>query len=100
MKRHSSLNIHPGEILRYDVLEPSNLTIVEASKLLNVSRLTLSNIVNGKSGITPNMAFRISFVFGGTPEFWLRLQLKYETILAEMQFEEKGLKKFSYQTDK
>lgn len=99
MKRHSSLNVHPGEILRFDVIEPTNLTIGEASKLLNVSRLTLSNILNGKSGITPNMAFRISFVFGGTADFWLRLQLKYETILAEMQFEEEGLKKFSYETE-
>lgn len=94
MKRHSSLNIHPGEILKYDVIEPLNLTIVKASRLLNVSRLTLSNILNGKSGITPNMAFRISFVFGGSPELWLRLQLKYETILAEMQFEAEGLTKF------
>ena len=97
MKRHSSLNIHAGEILRYEVIEPANLTIGEASKYLNTTRLTLSNILNGKSGITPNMALRISYVFGGDAEFWLRLQRNYDLILAEKEFEEKGLKKFSYE---
>lgn len=94
MKRHHSLNIHPGEILKYEVIEPTNLTIGEASKYLNTTRLTLSNILNGKSGITPNMALRISFVFGGSADFWLRLQRRYELIQAENDFNEKELKKF------
>lgn len=94
MKRHSSLNTHPGEILKYDVIEPSNLTIGEASKYLNTTRLTLSNILNGKSGITPNMALRISYVFGGSPDFWLRLQRKYELTKAENEFNEENLQKF------
>ncbi len=94
MKRHNSLNIHAGEILKYEVIGPANLTIGEASKYLNTTRLTLSNILNGKSGITPNMALRISFVFGGSPDFWLRLQRNYELIQAEKDFDEKNLKKF------
>ena len=94
MKRHNSLNIHAGEILKYEVIEPANLTIGEASKYLNTTRLTLSNILNGKSGITPHMALRISFVFGGSPDFWLRLQRNYELIQAEKDFDEKNLKKF------
>ncbi|MFC0346075.1 HigA family addiction module antitoxin [Epilithonimonas hispanica] len=93
MKRHKSLLIHPGEILREEVIKDRNLTIVEASKLLNVSRLTLSNIVNEKSGITPNMALKIAYVFGGNAELWFRLQQNYDFALAEQAFEIEGLHK-------
>ncbi|MCT4327720.1 HigA family addiction module antitoxin [Chryseobacterium indologenes] len=94
MERHKSLNIHVGEILKYDILEPSNLTVGQASKLLNTSRLTLSKIINGKSSITPDMALRISYVFGGTPDFWLRLQRKYDLEKAQEDFDKESLKKF------
>lgn len=97
IKRHKSLNIHPGQILKSLVIEPEELTIGKASEYLNTTRLTLSNILNGKSGITPNMALRISYVFGGEADFWLRLQRNYELRLAESEFEEEGLKKFSYE---
>ena len=56
---------HPGEILKMEILEGRSLTISKAAKLLDVSRLTLSNIVNGKACITPNVALRIEKVFGG-----------------------------------
>jgi len=95
MKRHQSLNIHPGELLREDVIKERNLTIGQAAKLLNVSRLTLSNIVNEKSSITANMALRIAFVFGGNAELWLRLQQNYDFALAENAFDSTGLEKFS-----
>lgn len=91
--RHKSLNIHPGKILKDEVIVPANLTIGEAAEHLNISRLTLSNIVNGKSSITPNMALKLQYVFGGNAAFWLRLQLKYELIKAEIEFEEKDLTK-------
>lgn len=93
MKRHKSLNIHPGELLREDVIKARDLTIGEAAKLLNVSRLTLSNIVNEKSSITPNMALKIAYVFGGNAELWLRLQQTYDFALAEQAFETEGLQK-------
>lgn len=99
IKRHKSLNIHPGQILKSLVIEPEELTIGKASEYLNTTRLTLSNILNGKSGITPNMALRISYVFGGEAEFWLRLQRNYELGLAENEFEREGLKKFSYEAE-
>ena len=93
MKRHKSLNIHQGELLREEVIKERGLTIVEASKLLNVSRLTLSNIVNEKSSITPNMALKIAYVFGGNAELWIRLQQSYDFALAEQAFEVEGLHK-------
>lgn len=69
--------VHPGEILLDEVIEANELTITKAAELLKVSRLTLSKIVNKKSDITPEMAIRISKVFGGTAEIWVRMQLDY-----------------------
>lgn len=67
--------------------------------MLNISRLipTLSKIINSKSSITPDMTLRISYVFGGTPDFWLRLQRKYDLAKAENEFEKEGLVKYSYE---
>lgn len=96
MERHKSLNIHVGEILKEDIIDPANLTIGEASKLLNTTRLTLSKIINGKSSITPDMALRISYVFGGSADFWLRLQRKYDLAKAEDNFNNQTLIKHSY----
>ncbi|MDP2410622.1 MAG: HigA family addiction module antitoxin [Pseudolabrys sp.] len=69
---------HPGELVRYDCLEPLGLSITDAAKALNVSRQALNNLVNKKSGISPEMAVRLSKVFNGSPEFWMRLQLQYD----------------------
>jgi len=96
IKRHKSLNIHPGQILRDLVIDPEELTIGKASEYLKTTRLTLSNIVNGKSGITPNMAIKISRVFGGKAEFWIRLQRDYDLLKAEEEFQE-DLKEYAYE---
>ena len=69
---------HPGELVRYDCLEPLGLSVTAAAKALNVTRQTLNNLVNKKSGISPEMAVRLSKVFNGSPEFWMRLQLAYD----------------------
>lgn len=70
-------NIHPGEILRAEVINANELTITAAAELLKVTRTTLSNILNGKSDISPEMCYRIAAVFGGTPDIWANLQTKY-----------------------
>ncbi len=70
-------NIHPGEILREEVIKSNELTITAAAKLLGVTRTTLSNVINGKSEISPEMCYRIATVFGGTPDIWANLQTKY-----------------------
>jgi antitoxin HigA-1 len=69
---------HPGETIRYDCLEPLGLSVTEGAKVLDVTRQTLNNIVNGKSGISPEMAIRLSKAFGSSPETWLKLQLDYD----------------------
>jgi len=69
---------HPGEIIREFCVEPLDLTVTRAAELLGVTRKTFSMLLNGKSGISPEMALRLSKVFGRTPEGWLRLQLQFD----------------------
>lgn len=69
---------HPGRIVRQDCLEPLGLTITAGAKVLGVTRQALNNLVNGKSGISPEMAVRLSKAFGSTAEFWLRLQMSHD----------------------
>lgn len=69
---------HPGLSVRYDCLEPLGLSVTQGAKALGVSRQALNNLVNGKAGISPEMAIRLSKAFGSTPESWLRLQMAYD----------------------
>ncbi len=81
MKMHNPP--HPGEILRELCLEPLELTITKAAKALGVSRKTLSSILNGHAGISPEMAIRLSIAFDTTAESWLNQQLQYDLWRAE-----------------
>ena len=74
--------IHPGRIVRLDCLEPLDLSVTTAAKLLGVTRQTLNNIVNEKSGISPEMAIRLSKAFGSTPDTWLRMQSAFDLAAA------------------
>lgn len=87
MERHKSINPHPGSIFRHEIIEPLGLTIGNTASLLQVSRLTISKFVNGRGAITPNVALRIEKVFGGTADFWLRMQLGYDLHKAKADFE-------------
>ncbi len=70
---------HPGEILRELVLEPLDLTITDVAKHLDVSRKTLSKVLNAKGAVTPEMALRLELVFGKpSADHWLRLQSAYD----------------------
>ncbi len=69
---------HPGAIVRYDCIEPLGLTVTDAAKILGVTRQALNNLVNGKAGVSAEMAVRLSKAFGSEPEFWLRLQMNYD----------------------
>ena len=73
---------HPGLIVRHDCLEPLKLSVTAAAKILGVTRQALNNVVNGKSGISPEMAIRLSKAFGSTPETWLQTQLAYDLAAA------------------
>ncbi|MGA2027076.1 MAG: HigA family addiction module antitoxin [Syntrophobacteraceae bacterium] len=81
MKMHNPP--HPGEIIRDQCLEPLGLTITAAAKGLGVTRKTLSELVNAHSGVSPEMAIRLSKAFGSSPETWLRLQMQYDLWQAE-----------------
>jgi addiction module HigA family antidote len=74
--------VHPGRIVRHDCLEPLGLSVTAGAKILGVSRQALNNIVNGKSGISPEMAIRLTKAFGSTAETWLRMQLAYDLSIA------------------
>jgi addiction module HigA family antidote len=67
--------IHPGELLKDELIEATGLTVTEVAGMLKVSRQAVSNIINEKADISPEMALRIARVFGGTPDIWLRLRL-------------------------
>jgi antitoxin HigA-1 len=69
---------HPGSLVRFECLEALNLTVTKGAEILGVTRQALNNIVNCKSGITPDMALRLSKAFGGTPEVWVRMQASYD----------------------
>ncbi|MFA4904354.1 MAG: HigA family addiction module antitoxin [Desulfobaccales bacterium] len=64
----------PGEILRYEFLEPMGLNQKQIAEALGISRVRLSEILRGKRAITPDTAFRLARFFDTTPEFWLGLQ--------------------------
>jgi addiction module HigA family antidote len=69
---------HPGEVIRELCLEPLGLTVGRAAKGLGVSRKTLSQILNGHAGVSPEVAIRLSMAFGGSAECWLQQQVQYD----------------------
>ncbi|MDO3641412.1 HigA family addiction module antitoxin [Mucilaginibacter sp. L3T2-6] len=95
MKRQMR-NIHPGEILREDIITVNELTVTETAKMLGVSRQTLNKIIHEKSDITPEMSFRIARVFGGTADIWANMQTKYNLHLAAEKTKELDLKPYDY----
>jgi addiction module HigA family antidote len=84
---------HPGEIIREFCIEALNLSVTEAADALGVTRKTLSALLNGRSGISPEMALRLSKVFGRTPEGWLRLQLQFDLWKTQQSVDIRRLKR-------
>jgi addiction module HigA family antidote len=76
---------HPGEVLREDVIKPLGLTVTEAAKRLGVTRKTLSELLNCKASLSPEMAVRISKATRTTPESWLYMQAKLDLWNAEQK---------------
>jgi addiction module HigA family antidote len=98
MLKHKDIHVHPGEMLREDVIKPTGITVGQAADLLQVSRLTLSKILNRRGSITPNIALRVEAVFGGKADFWLRLQRVYDLEEERARFarDKIALKRFHY----
>ena len=80
---------HPGKGVRISCLEPLRLSVTAGAKVLGVTRQALSNLVNEKSGISPEMAIRLSKAFGSTPETWIAMQAAYD--LAQAMRQEKSI---------
>lgn len=74
---------HPGEVIRELCLDPLGLSVTAAASALGVSRKALSELLNGHSGISPEMAVRLSKAFGGSTESWLKQQMLYDVARAE-----------------
>lgn len=76
---------HPGEVIRELCLEPLELSVTAAAEALGVSRKTLSAILNGSAGISPEMAVRLSIAFNTSAESWMNQQAQYELWHAEQR---------------
>ena len=74
---------HPGELLREDVLQPLGLEVTEAAHRLGMSRTSLSRVINGHAGISPNLAVRLERAGVSSARFWMTLQTNYELSQAE-----------------
>ena len=85
---------HPGEIVKYECLEPLGLSVTRAAKGLGVTRQALSDLINEKSGVSVDMAIRLSKAFGSTPETWLGMQMAYDLWQARERAESIQVERF------
>lgn len=76
---------HPGEVIREACLKPLGLTVTAAADALGVTRKALSDLLNGHSGISPDMAIRLEQVFGSSADAWLRMQLQRDLFQARQR---------------
>lgn len=95
MKMHNPP--HPGEIIREECLVPLELTVTRAAQGLGVTRKALSELLNGHSGVSPEMAVRLAKAFGSSPETWLRLQLQYDLAKVESRADSIEVERFKEQ---
>jgi|CXWL01.1.fsa_nt_gi addiction module HigA family antidote len=84
---------HPGEVIKELCLKPMDLSVTDAAKGLGVSRKTLSAILNGRAGISPEMALRLAKAFDTSPESWLNQQMQYDLWTAEQNLGELNVEK-------
>ena len=85
---------HPGEIVKWECLEPLGLSVTRAAQGLGITRQALSDLVNGKSGVSVDMAIRLSKAFGSTPETWLGVQMDYDLWQAQARAENIEVERF------
>lgn len=84
MKMHNPP--HPGEVLYGLYIQPANLTITHTAKALGITRSALSEIVNGRRGVSPRVAIKLAKAFGGTAESWLNMQASYDLWQEEQNY--------------
>ncbi len=84
---------HPGRSIKDACLEPLELTVTEGAAILGVARHTLSRVINGQAGISPDMAIRLEKAFGGSADTWLRMQVAYELAQARQHEDQINVKR-------
>lgn len=92
-------NVHPGEILNYEFLEPFKITAYRLSKDLKIPQTRISEIIKGNRRITADTALRLSKYFGNSAKFWLGIQNDYD-IEEEKENKEKELNEITQFVDK
>jgi addiction module HigA family antidote len=85
---------HPGLSVRLNCLEPFGLSVTEAAQVLGVSRTTLSRLINGQAGVSPDMAIRLAKAFGATSDIWIRMQAAYDLARARQHEGDIKVKRF------
>jgi antitoxin HigA-1 len=85
---------HPGEVIRELCIEPAGLTVTAAAAVLGVSRKALSELLNRHSGISPEMAVRLSKAFGGSIESWFTQQMQYDLAQVRKKAAEIDVKRY------
>jgi len=85
---------HPGELVREECLVPLGLTVTDGARVLGVTRQTLNNLVNERSGVSSEMAIRLEKAFGTSADLWVRLQTAYD--LAQARRREHEIKVARY----
>lgn len=90
---------HPGEVLKGLCLEPLGLSVTGAAEALGVSRKTLSSILNGRAGISPEMAIRLSMAFGTSAESWLNQQSMFDLWEAEQRLPRPCVRRLTSSSD-
>ncbi|MEK8018816.1 MAG: HigA family addiction module antitoxin [Candidatus Parabeggiatoa sp.] len=88
MRKRNRPPTHPGEIIKYDYLEPLSLSVTELARYLNTSRITVSRIVNSHAPVTADMALRLAKVFNTSAGLWVGLQKQYDLWHAEHDSDE------------
>ena len=85
---------HPGRSIMDACLVPLTLTVTEGARVLGVARHTLSRVINGRAGISPDMAIRLEKAFGSSADVWLRMQAAYDLAQARMHEDRINVKRF------
>ena len=85
---------HPGELVKYECLEPLGLSVARAAEGLGITSQALSDLINAKAGVSVDMAIRLSKAFGSTPETWLGMQMAYDLWQARKRAESIEVERF------
>ena len=86
---------HPGRSIKDACLEPLGLTVTEGAAVLGVARHTLSRVINGQAGISPDMSIRLEKAFGGSADTWLHMQAAYDLAQARLHENEIDVRRYA-----